>query len=580
MLLTMMQGITLVCVQLTRRPALHNLLVIDAGSSGTRMHAYTWRWGTGNVPTIAEVSPSAAADLVPRPSTPRAYNRVETEPALDAWLQDHRSLERQGLRPLLRWAEAVVPEKRRGLTPVFLAGTAGVRRLDPGAQIQLLRVAQDVLQRSGFLFKQGWAGAISGMQEGIYGWAALNYEQQRFRQRRAPGGRATTMGALDLGGSSLEICFESDKLSSGAALGYLSLPLFGRDYGLFCRVHHGFGLNDAFDRGIRALMIAAEGTTTHRNQSHIGRLLGEGLANTSSNFTTDLTDSRNSTGALLEHPCLPRGYDALRTLAASYDGAQVRLVGAPDQGACEALATRIATGQDRSHVGDACDAPPCALGEHQPVPDRQMPFVALSGFYVVHRFFGMATEVDGGGAELGELRRRGNALCALPWDEMQRRYGDEPKLEEYCFRAPYVTTLLTDGLRLPEDRVDVGGQRAGWPLGLALVRGADEFATSSGTILSGLFPDVVLGGLCIAALAAAGVLVWLRRRRQLPATAINSFSAGQRSISLASLVQLETGSLPVEDLKFEERSEPVVETSPQRLRQAVVMRRQGSMSAL
>ena len=63
------------------------VLVIDAGSSGTRMYAYTWRSGGGGdgAPRLAAVPSSAAPHKVPRRALPskRAYQRVETEPGLD-----------------------------------------------------------------------------------------------------------------------------------------------------------------------------------------------------------------------------------------------------------------------------------------------------------------------------------------------------------------------------------------------------------------------------------------------------------------------------------------------------------------
>jgi hypothetical protein len=63
------------------------VLVIDAGSSGTRMYAYTWSngWGSNGAPRLAAVPSSAAPHKVPRRALPskRAYQRVETEPGLD-----------------------------------------------------------------------------------------------------------------------------------------------------------------------------------------------------------------------------------------------------------------------------------------------------------------------------------------------------------------------------------------------------------------------------------------------------------------------------------------------------------------
>lgn len=56
----------------------------------------------------------------------------------------------EALRPLLDWAAAVVPRRARARTPVFLFGTAGLRRLSGAQQGELLRHARDTLSESPF----------------------------------------------------------------------------------------------------------------------------------------------------------------------------------------------------------------------------------------------------------------------------------------------------------------------------------------------------------------------------------------------------------------------------------------------
>lgn len=77
------------------------VLVIDAGSSGTRMYAYTWHDGSGAgvAPLLAAVPSSAAAHKVPRRAMPgrRAYQRVETEPGLDQFVGDGQGLQAKAL---------------------------------------------------------------------------------------------------------------------------------------------------------------------------------------------------------------------------------------------------------------------------------------------------------------------------------------------------------------------------------------------------------------------------------------------------------------------------------------------------
>lgn len=79
-----------------------HVLVIDAGSSGTRMYAYSWRpgeAGSGGAPRLQAVPSTAAPHKVPRRALPdkRAYQRVETEPGLDAFADDAPGLQAKAL---------------------------------------------------------------------------------------------------------------------------------------------------------------------------------------------------------------------------------------------------------------------------------------------------------------------------------------------------------------------------------------------------------------------------------------------------------------------------------------------------
>lgn len=224
-------------------PATKYVLVIDSGSSGQRMYAYTWslpgaghsRSGSG-LPAVQAIPPSAAAHLVPKKakkgaatsgsrkppnpvcttcsstvgathggrgsshhrfvhttyhlvaleapnhnkhSTPSymaqnslnqpccwlhsavhcdmplvagLYNRVETQPGLDAFAGDSAGLRTTALEPLLAWARAVVPQQQHGVTPLFLLGTGGLRRMAPQAQAALMAETRKVLAASGFRY--------------------------------------------------------------------------------------------------------------------------------------------------------------------------------------------------------------------------------------------------------------------------------------------------------------------------------------------------------------------------------------------------------------------------------------------
>ena len=123
-------------------------------------------------------------------------------------------LYRRALGPLLDWAEAVVPRKQWERTPIFLFGTAGLRKLPKEAQHTLLIDLRDALAQCSFRcapklvhvlrhvlkhrkkgidvsqassaektltplcyrrFEPAYANIISGEDEGMFGWIAVNY---------------------------------------------------------------------------------------------------------------------------------------------------------------------------------------------------------------------------------------------------------------------------------------------------------------------------------------------------------------------------------------------------------------------
>ena len=466
------------------------MLVIDAGSSGTRMNAFTWRPppSFGSIPVLEPISPDAAPHKVPRRSleTRRAYKRVETEPGMDKFAQNLHELGRRALEPLLEWAREVVPSKRWSSTPVFLLGTAGLRKLTEEDRGRVLDEARHVLQQSGFRFEAPWARILGGSDEGIFAWVALNAAAGTF-------GTDRTMGALDLGGSSLQVTFSlNDDIGRSALVSHaphaaVNISILGTQSTLYTHSHYHFGLDDAFERSVRILMEKQQAKQTppivkidHKQvkggkggkNGVNGAAVVDSTTMTTANSGRNLgkrrslqsADRKESDGLLLEieHPCLHQGYRA-QYHRIPFGGhtpipESVVLVGRPDRAACRRLATQVVT------ASTECDSPPCALGAPQPRAAGR--FIALAGFYVVSHFFNL-----GSTAGVSALRSAGEAFCPLTWSEVQTRHVGEMAVETYCFRAAYIDSLISQGLGLKEDQVEIGEGTAGWTMGAALVEG-------------------------------------------------------------------------------------------------------------
>ena len=80
------------------------------------------------------------------------------------------------IRPLMEFASKHIPEKYHKETPLYILATAGMRLLSKEDQDGILTHLKDGINANyPFLFPDGNLEVISGRQEGIYQWLAINY---------------------------------------------------------------------------------------------------------------------------------------------------------------------------------------------------------------------------------------------------------------------------------------------------------------------------------------------------------------------------------------------------------------------
>lgn len=431
-----------------QKETLQFAIVLDGGSTGTRVHVHGWARSPKD-PLPVMVDPTTNTHLPGAPmqvvnGQQRLYKRVETEPGLDKLYHNRTGIE-TALGPLLDWAGRHIPRHAYTNTQVFLLATAGLRKLPEEQREWILDQAWNVLAHSPFKCKRSSVKVIKGIEEAYYGWIALNYKFGKLGTKLP---KPSSYGTLDLGGSSLEVTFEPKGVPHEDY--GVNLSVGAIDHHLYAASHAGFGLNDAFEKSVGALLKAPNNAT--RRGKH-------GLVE-------------------VEHPCLQTGYRekykcahhcvlsplppggsgpryAPSTELAA--GVQLELVGAPDWEACQTLAEGVINASSST----PCESPPCALGKHQPYPQGQ--FFGLAGFYVVYTFFRLSQD-----APLDDLLAKGQDFCKMPWKEAERSVDPQPSIEQYCFRSPYVTALLRDGLHLQDAQIQIGSGDFSWTLGAAL----------------------------------------------------------------------------------------------------------------
>ena len=222
-------------------------LVIDAGSSGSRLRFYCWRSGQGGaLPRIEGLGGEQR-----RPGIADSECRQTPDQAVT------------GLRPLIAAARETVGERRSADTPLRLMATAGLRRCPKSYQDAMLAGLREYL--AGTPFADPRADVISGADEGRYGWVGVNYLLERL-DREPP---RATVGALDLGGASTQITFMPGTCAAGEpACGELEVG--GRSFPLYTQSYLGWGQDQANRR------VASRACYLRGYRSKSGEVVGRG----------------------------------------------------------------------------------------------------------------------------------------------------------------------------------------------------------------------------------------------------------------------------------------------------------------
>ncbi|XWS38844.1 hypothetical protein CRYUN_Cryun19dG0165400 [Craigia yunnanensis] len=244
-----------------------------------------------------------------------------------------------------------------------------------------------------------------------------------------------TFGALDLGGSSLQVTFENEHCQHNET--NLNLRIGVVSHHLSAYSLSGYGLNDAFDKSVVYLL----------------KRLPDGS-------NANLVNGKIE----IKHPCLHSGYKEqyICSQCASKDqesgspvvggkildkggksGIAVQLIGAPNWKQCSAIAKIAVNLSEWSnlYLGIGCDLQPCALSDSLPRPYGQ--FYAMSGFFVVYRFFNLSS-----GASLDYVVEK--------------------------------VSLLREGLHITDSQLVIGSGSITWTMGVALLEAGKSFSSRLG----------------------------------------------------------------------------------------------------
>lgn len=158
------------------------VVVIDAGSTGTRVLAYKFNLGYTNGHPVLD----------------REFYK-EVKPGLSSY-SDNPSKGAATIVALIDDAKIFVPNEFWQTTPFVLRGTAGLRLLDPVKAQNVLNAVREVVEVSGFLVPEDAVEIMDGADEGLFAWFTVNFLLNRLSGE-------TTVAALDMGGGSTQVTF-------------------------------------------------------------------------------------------------------------------------------------------------------------------------------------------------------------------------------------------------------------------------------------------------------------------------------------------------------------------------------------
>ncbi|KAL8150164.1 hypothetical protein V2J09_019972 [Rumex salicifolius] len=403
-------------------------IIIDGGSTGTRIHVFEYRV-EGGTPKF---------DF-----GPGGLGSMRVSPGLSAYADFPEDAGRS-LMELLEFGKKRVPEQFWTETEISLMATAGLRLLDSKLQERILESCRGVLSFSGFKFRSDWASVISGSDEGLYAWVVANYAVGSLG-----GDPKETTGIIELGGASAQVTFvpkETPPSVFSHSITYTNIT-----YTLYSHSLLEFGQNVAYD-SLKELIVSG------------------GLPS---------TDEAPMKGLVID-PCTPKGYpldsktkDSSLTPSAHKYSTSFQARG--NFSDCRAAALTLL-----HQKKEQCSYQHCSVGSTF-IPKIEGKFLATENFFHTSKFFGLPPELL-----LSDIMTAGKRFCENDWSSIRKEHpsAEDEALLQICFSSAYIVAFLHDslGIALDDRRIkytnNVDNVPLDWALGAFILQSSTTMNTN------------------------------------------------------------------------------------------------------
>jgi len=415
------------------------LVILDAGSTGTRAHVFEYKKRMLYVEQLPHVVPQKL-------SLPKSLGDYKVRPGISSYSTHPEDLEayitpiiEQAKDKILRHSEKHGYHVKIKHVPLYLSATAGMRMLDDFLRDKVMKALRKYFTSSRCPFHvphHGQVRVLAGEEEGVFGWLSTNMALGTLG-----GNAAGTHGALDLGGASAQISFLPEATS-------ILSNMFTMHFGNF-----------------------SEGPIHIYTHSFLQYGYVTSFQNSAKNLAETSYDSRS-----FGHPCLPSGV-LWNTTAGQYgvstSGGHIertkgstRIKGTGNFFQCRALARGMM-------YRTRCPVQPCSiLSEYQPRLQNSK-FLAFGAY--AHIFGLLDIPLDPQTPVLEILQQKLESWCKMGMQQQQSAVTGkdigtlQAKLELSCWMGAWILELLTSGLGFPiNTRNIIWGQDIDWTLGQAL----------------------------------------------------------------------------------------------------------------
>ena len=427
----------------SEKPLIQYALMIDAGSTGSRIHVYRFN-NCGPTPELEHEE----FKMTPKKEGGSGLSSYESSPEAAA----------KSLDELMGVAMQTVPDSYKSCSPIAVKATAGLRKVGMEKSKQILQAVRTRLETV-YPFPvvseaKGGVEVMGGDQEGVYAWITTNYLLGNI------GGPEITPTAavFDLGGGSTQIVFQPtfpnapnggmpEKLAEGDHK--YNMTFGGRDFELYQHSYLGYGLMEARNKLHQVVLEAA-----YSNNGGGEDFLEEPIVNPciAPGMSKEVKVEMSGSG--------PMGG---KTVSANMTG--------PSQGSapqCRAVA------QKTLNKEKACTVSPCAFeGVYQPSLERTFAredVFLFSYFYDRTQPLGMPDSFT-----LDELKDLTAKVCdgEDSWEDFKSIEGALDELRDrpdHCLDLNFMLALLNTGYEMPMDREvkiakKIKGNELGWCLG-------------------------------------------------------------------------------------------------------------------